>query len=109
MTTRRLVRGPGLVFTLGVAWLLPTAAYALIEVGYGNKPTGNMGWPTGAEEVADLPSRLGYKVGPPFGGGEYYFSSGSRQITIGTRLDHVRLDLCISPKVVTGKVSDIDG
>lgn len=50
-----------------------TAASALIEVCEGNNPVENMGWPNGAEEVANLPERLGYRVGPPFGGGEYYF------------------------------------
>ena len=74
MATRRRIRVLSLLFILSLAWLLPNAVYALIEVCYGNRPTQNMGWPTGAEAVANLPSRLGYMVGPPFGGGEYYFN-----------------------------------
>jgi hypothetical protein len=54
-------------------WLLPAMALALIMVSEGNRPVQDMGWPTGAEAVANLPSRLGYKEGPGFGGGEYYF------------------------------------
>jgi len=52
---------------------LPMAVPALIEVHKGNDPVPNMGWPDGAEEVANLPERLGFEVGPPFGGGEYHF------------------------------------
>ncbi len=54
------------------------AAWGLIEVYKGNDPVPNMGWPNGAEQVANLPERLGYSVGPPFGGGEYYFSYSCR-------------------------------
>lgn len=53
-----------------LACLCP-AAHALVEVAVGNRPAGNVGWPTGCELVADLPSRLGYWAG---GGGQYHFS-----------------------------------
>jgi hypothetical protein len=60
------------------AWLfllmLVGPAWGLIEVHEGNDPIRELGLPTGARAVADLPCRLGYKVGPPFGGGEYHFS-----------------------------------
>jgi hypothetical protein len=39
----------------------------------GDHPVKNMGWPLGCEDVANLPGRLGYWVGPPFGGGQYHF------------------------------------
>jgi len=52
---------------------LPTAASALISVHEGNDPVQNLGWPDGAEAVANLPERLGFEEGPPFGGGEYLF------------------------------------
>jgi len=52
---------------------LPMAAPALIVVHEGNDPVQNMGWPDGTEAVANLPERLGFEVGPPFGGGEYLF------------------------------------
>ncbi len=61
-----------LLTVIGI-WLLPSTLPAAILVVDGNEPIQNMGWPTGAEEVANLPSRLGYMEGPPFGGGEYYF------------------------------------
>ena len=53
--------------------LVCPSAQALIEVVEGNRPVENSGWPLGAEKVANLPSRLGYWVGPPFGGGEWHF------------------------------------
>ena len=46
---------------------------ALITGTHGNHPVQNMGWPTGSERFANLPSRLGYWEGPPFGGGQYHF------------------------------------
>lgn len=50
------------------------ASQALISISEGNEPIGeHIALPTGAAEVANLPSRLGYKEGPPFGGGEYFF------------------------------------
>jgi hypothetical protein len=53
--------------------LFPSTASALIMVANGNEPVANQGWPTGSEEVANLPSRLGYMEGPPYGGGLYHF------------------------------------
>jgi len=63
------------------AWLIslvgtvmfPLPGAALITGEYGNRPIQNRGWPVGCVEVANLPSRLGYSEGPPFGGGEYQF------------------------------------
>ena len=69
----RTKKSAALLFLIVSAWLLPGAAFALIEVYEGSEPVSNMGWPTGSEEVANHPGRLGYMVGPPFGGGEYYF------------------------------------
>jgi len=63
----------GLLAAAGFLCVGPTASLALIEVAKGNKPVKNLGWPTGTEAVANLPSRLGFTVGPPFGGGEYHF------------------------------------
>lgn len=54
--------------------VLASPARALIEVHEGNDPIRELGLPTGARAVADLTSRLGYRVGPPFGGGEYHFT-----------------------------------
>ena len=55
-----------LLFTSG-------SSVALILVNHGNRPVENLGWPLGCEKVANLPGRLGYWEGPPFGGGEYHF------------------------------------
>jgi hypothetical protein len=49
------------------------SARGLIMVGTGNKPVTDPGWPSGAIEVANLPQRIGWWEGPPFGGGEWHF------------------------------------
>jgi hypothetical protein len=54
-------------------WLAPLTASALIEVGQGNTPVPDAGWPEGALALANLQSRLGWWEGPPFGGGEWTF------------------------------------
>jgi protocatechuate 3,4-dioxygenase beta subunit len=46
---------------------------ALITGGFGNDPVHDAGWPSGALEVANLKSRVGWWEGPPFGGGRYVF------------------------------------
>ena len=59
-------------------WLLCGPVWGLIQVHKGNDPIPEFGLPTGAKAVADITSRLGYRVGPPFGGGEYYFTYQSK-------------------------------
>lgn len=51
----------------------PTPSPALIMVGRGNDPVRDAGWPTGALDVANLKTRVGWYEGPPFGGGEWCF------------------------------------
>lgn len=46
---------------------------ALILTGEGNAPVRDSGWPDGAHAVANVPTRVGWWEGPPFGGGEYHF------------------------------------
>src|SRR5262245_26515086 len=46
---------------------------ALILTGEGNVPVRDSGWPDGSLAVANLPTRVGWWEGPPFGGGEYHF------------------------------------
>lgn len=46
---------------------------ALIMTGKGNRPVNDYGWPKGALEVANLPARIGWAEGPPFGGGQWTF------------------------------------
>jgi hypothetical protein len=45
---------------------------ALIEIG-GPEPVHDAGWPDGAVDVANLPSRFAFWDGPPFGGGLSHF------------------------------------
>ena len=59
------------VVVMGIWGVRP--AGALIEVGRGNRPVADRNWRLGAVEVANLESRVGWWVGPPFGGGNYSF------------------------------------
>jgi len=45
----------------------------LISVGHGNSPVQDAGWPLGAVEMANLPTRVGWWEGPPHGGGQWQF------------------------------------
>lgn len=56
-----------------LGWLFICDAEALIVTGSGNQPVHDPGWPAGALAVANLPSRIGWWEGPPFGGGEWHF------------------------------------
>ncbi len=63
-----------IVLTIFCSILLsPKAGLSLITGEHGNRPIEDRGWPAGSVQVANLPSRLGYWEGPPFGGGEYHF------------------------------------
>jgi hypothetical protein len=55
-------------------WLAPMNASALIQVGRGNAPVQDAGWPDGALALANLSSRVGWWEGPPYGGGEWHFA-----------------------------------
>jgi len=72
----RRARCPGAIAAASavLALLAAVPAKGLILVQEGNAPAHDPGWPTGAAAVANLPSRLGYTEGPPFGGGEYCFT-----------------------------------
>jgi hypothetical protein len=65
--------GLGILVALFLLCLCPTACFGLILVGEGNSPIGDPGWPLGAVGVANLPTRVAYWEGPPFGGGQYQF------------------------------------
>lgn len=69
----RLQWGALLFSLFCAAWLWPWAASALIQVGRGNDPVSDPGWPQGALAVANLKSRVGWWEGPPFGGGQWQF------------------------------------
>ena len=56
-----------------LTFLFPKVGMSLIEVFHGNDPIGDRGWAPGSVEMANLATRTGYWIGPPFGGGEYHF------------------------------------
>lgn len=66
ITKRRLLMAVCLVLGLS------NVGIALIEVG-GDGPVRGNGWPVGSVELANLPTRISYWVGPPLGGGMYNF------------------------------------
>lgn len=70
------------------ACLLITAeqAHALIEVG-GNAPVQGRNWRAGAEELANLKTRIAWWEGPPFGGGEWTFLYRGDTNTFNQALD----------------------
>ena len=47
-------------------------AFALITGGEGNEPVNDPGWPKGAAAIFNVPSRIAYWEGPPFGGGQWH-------------------------------------
>lgn len=57
---------------LGFLVVIPQAP-ALISVVEGNSPIQDLGFPKGTLAVANLPFRVAYSEGPPFGGGMYTF------------------------------------
>lgn len=62
-----------LLIILCVVLLCPKVGMSLITGEDGNRPIHDRGWPAGSVEMANLPTRVGWWEGPPFGGGEYHF------------------------------------
>lgn len=57
-----------------IAFVIPAAsepAMALIGGSSGNEPLQDPGWPAGAAAVVNHPSRIAWREGPPFGGGQW--------------------------------------
>jgi hypothetical protein len=71
-------------FLLVVTVALPI--HALIVTGE-KQPVGDPGWPDGAARIADLPSRIFYAEGPPFGGGQWTFFHTGDTAALQTTLD----------------------
>src|SRR4051812_48319378 len=68
------VRSTASLLALLACVLTAPRAVAMIDVIEGNAPVeDHNGWPAGTLDVANLDNRLGYWVGPPFGGGEHHF------------------------------------
>jgi hypothetical protein len=59
--------------SIAIVVLFTSSASAfLITGGEGNQPIRDPGWPDGAGVVFNLPSRIAWWEGPPFGGGQYH-------------------------------------
>ena len=67
--------------------LFTLPGYGLITGDTGNRPTFDHNWPAGTLAVANLPSRVGYWEGPPFGGGEFQFLYRGDVAAVQTALD----------------------
>jgi len=67
----------GIWFAVVVCVLMvPAASHGLIlgsAPTEGNKPVADRGWPLGCLAMANLPTRIAWWEGPPFGGGESHF------------------------------------
>src|SRR5262245_43601476 len=61
-----------LLFSAALAVVTTPKAFALIMGGVGNTPIRDPGWPQGAAAVFNVPSRIAYWEGPPFGGGQWH-------------------------------------
>ena len=68
-----------LLTVLTWSWISPVAV-AMISVIEGNSSIHEANWPEGTIDVANLPDRTSYAIGPPFGGGDYHFSFKSADI-----------------------------
>ncbi len=100
-------RRPIVPATLLTCLVCSPSAWALIRVGETN-PVKNAHWPTGAEAMANLPSRHSYWEGPPFGGGNYHFNytgqtAADFQVALGAfaAIKAPRLELMIFDGVST--------
>jgi hypothetical protein len=62
-----------IVFLILAGWFFLGQAHALIISQRGNRPVRDPGWPDGAVTVANLPLRVGWAEGPPYGGGQWTF------------------------------------
>jgi hypothetical protein len=69
-------------------------ALALITGGEGNKPIGDPGWPKGAAAIFNVPSRIAWWEGPPFGGGEWHAENRGDAKTLSAFLaDFAKIDV----------------
>jgi len=62
----------GFAAGLAMALLLAASTFAMILTG-GDEPIDDQGWPVGSVRLANLPARISYWAGPPFGGGMHQF------------------------------------
>lgn len=81
--------------------LWPEQAFSLITVG-DRRPVKLWGCPTGAVEMANLPSRMSWMEGPPFGGGQWRFyyqcrttAEFNHALRVFSRIRVTRLELVI--------------
>src|SRR5439155_15259513 len=80
--------------------LMAPEAWALITGGEGNQPIADPGWPTGAAAIFNVPSRIAWWEGPPFGGGQWHAECrGDAKALSAVLADFAKLDVK-SKKVV---------
>jgi hypothetical protein len=69
-------------------------AMALIVGGQGNTPLRDPGWPLGAAAIFNVPSRIAWWEGPPFGGGQWYAECrGNAKALSAVLADFAKLDV----------------
>src|SRR6516164_9168394 len=95
MTARtRLKMSFGLLFALIIVAVNSSEALALIMGGEGNKPLRDPGWPTGAAAIFNVPARIAWWEGPPFGGGQWHAECrGDAKALTAVLADFARLDV----------------
>src|SRR5262245_32998835 len=93
--TARTGLGMGLRVLLSAAIMAVTSpeVFALITGGEGNAPVRDPGWPTGAAAIFNVPSRIAWWEGPPFGGGQWHAECrGDAKTLNGVLADFAKLD-----------------
>ena len=98
--------------SFALCWMLMCAPAVAWITGGGDRPVQDHGWPVGALEMANLPTRISWYEGPPFGGGDWHFQylcEGTRQFNQAllcfSRILAPRLELI----VVDGRRDELGG
>lgn len=86
---RRFVAG-----AIALAAAICPPAFGLITGAEGNKPIDDPGFPKGAIDLFNQPTRIAYWEGPPFGGGQYHgeYEGDARQFN-AVLADFAKLDV----------------
>jgi hypothetical protein len=83
-----------MLLAMALVVALVQTAVALIMGGEGNQPVGDPGWPKGAAAVFNIPGRVAWWEGPPFGGGEWHAECrGDAKAFNAVLADFARIDV----------------